>query len=64
MPSRPRPTGRSSSRPWRQRSADPRRFDRLTPADIGERAQWSEDYAKKMIEFGRTLLGNLSDPGY
>ena len=44
--------------------ADPRRFDRLTPADIGERAQWSEDYAKKMIEFGRTLLGNLSDPGY
>jgi len=36
--------------------ADPRRFDRLTPADIGERAGWTEDYAKKMIEFGRDLL--------
>ncbi|MEU1280657.1 hypothetical protein [Streptomyces sp. NPDC005805] len=36
--------------------ADPRRFDRLTPADIGERAGWTEDYARKMIEFGRGLL--------
>lgn len=36
--------------------ADPRRFDRLTPADIAERAEWTEDYAKKMIEFGRGLL--------
>ncbi|MFE4859436.1 hypothetical protein [Streptomyces sp. NPDC056670] len=36
--------------------ADPRRFDRLTPADVAERAQWTEDYAKKMIEFGRDLL--------
>ncbi|MEU5975067.1 hypothetical protein ACH4E8_29260 [Streptomyces sp. NPDC017979] len=35
--------------------ADPRRFDRLTPADIAERAGWTEDYAKKMIEFGRGL---------
>jgi len=36
--------------------ADPRRFDRLTPAVIAERAQWTEDYAKKMVEFGRDLL--------
>ncbi|WP_217577119.1 hypothetical protein, partial [Streptomyces sp. GbtcB7] len=35
--------------------ADPRRFDRLTPATIAERAEWTEDYAKKMIEFGRDL---------
>ncbi|MFF3326137.1 hypothetical protein [Streptomyces sp. NPDC002889] len=36
--------------------ADPRRFDRLTPGAIGEQAGWTEDYAKKMIEFGRDLL--------
>jgi hypothetical protein len=36
--------------------ADPRRFDRLTPADVAARAEWTEDYAKKMIEFGRDLL--------
>ncbi|MGW3400711.1 hypothetical protein [Streptomyces zhihengii] len=36
--------------------ADPRRFDRLTPADIGEHAGWTEDYAKKMIAFGHDLL--------
>ncbi|UIX33887.1 hypothetical protein [Streptomyces sp. GQFP] len=36
--------------------ADPRRFDRLTTADIAERAEWTEDYAKKMIEYGRELL--------
>ncbi|MEU8567936.1 hypothetical protein AB0C51_06140 [Streptomyces pathocidini] len=36
--------------------ADPKRFDRLSPAAIAERAEWSEDYAKKMIEFGRDLL--------
>ncbi|MEV8454414.1 hypothetical protein AB0467_18960 [Streptomyces sp. NPDC052095] len=36
--------------------ADPRRFDRLTTGDIAERAQWTEDYAKKMVEFGRSLL--------
>ncbi|UYQ62272.1 hypothetical protein [Streptomyces peucetius] len=36
--------------------ADPRRFDRLTPADIGDRAGWTEDYARKMIDFGRDLL--------
>ncbi len=36
--------------------ADPRRFDRLPMAVIAERAEWSEDYAKKMVEFGRELL--------
>ncbi|MEU5215811.1 hypothetical protein AB0G79_06380 [Streptomyces sp. NPDC020807] len=36
--------------------ADPRRFDRLTVADVAERAQWTEDYALKMIEFGRGLI--------
>jgi hypothetical protein len=36
--------------------ADPRRFDRLTAADIAERAEWTEDYAVKMIDFGRDLL--------
>ncbi|GAA2957586.1 hypothetical protein [Streptomyces enissocaesilis] len=36
--------------------ADPQRFDRLTAADIARRADWTEDYAKKMVEFGRDLL--------
>lgn len=36
--------------------ADPRRFDRLTTAVIAQRADWTEDYAKKMVEFGRELL--------
>ncbi|MFE2597849.1 hypothetical protein [Streptomyces sp. NPDC057617] len=36
--------------------ADPRRFDRLTTEDIARRAEWTEDYAKKMVEFGRDLL--------
>jgi hypothetical protein len=36
--------------------ADPRRFDRLTPTDIAERAGWTEDYARKMIDFGDELL--------
>ncbi|MFJ3904202.1 hypothetical protein [Streptomyces sp. NPDC090025] len=36
--------------------ADPRRFDRLTPADVAARAEWTEDYALKMIEFGRELI--------
>ncbi|MEN8650244.1 hypothetical protein ABCR94_06285 [Streptomyces sp. 21So2-11] len=38
--------------------ADPKRFDRLSAADIAERGQWTEDYAKKMVEFGRDLLRN------
>ncbi len=41
--------------------ADPRRFDRLTPAGIAERAEWTEDYAKKMVEFGRNLLRGGAD---
>lgn len=42
---------------------DPGRFDRLTPADVAERAEWTEDYARKMIEFGRGLLrANGRDP--
>ncbi|NEB79240.1 hypothetical protein G3I40_29075 [Streptomyces sp. SID14478] len=41
--------------------ADPRRFDRLTTADIAERAQWTEDYAKKMVEFGRDLLRGAAE---
>ncbi|MET9620885.1 hypothetical protein EAO71_14685 [Streptomyces sp. ms191] len=36
--------------------ADPRRFDRLTAADVAARAEWTEDYARKMIEFGRDLI--------
>jgi hypothetical protein len=36
--------------------ADPRRFDRLTTADIAESAEWTEDYARKMVEYGRELL--------
>ncbi len=42
--------------------ADPRRFDRLTPAEIAVRAEWTEDYAKKMIEFGRGLLRDGTAP--
>ncbi|MEU8506008.1 hypothetical protein AB0C40_15070 [Streptomyces brevispora] len=38
--------------------ADPRRFDRLTTADIAQRAEWTEDYAQKMVEFGRSLLND------
>ncbi|MGW0997613.1 hypothetical protein [Streptomyces sp. NPDC002520] len=43
--------------------ADPRRFDRLTPADIAERAEWTEDYAKRMVEFGRDLLRGADTEG-
>ncbi|TJZ55955.1 hypothetical protein FCH28_11835 [Streptomyces piniterrae] len=35
---------------------DPRRFDRLPLAVLAERAEWTEDYAKKMIEFGHGLM--------
>ena len=38
--------------------ADPKRFDRLSDAAIAERADWTEDYASKMIEFGRELLAD------
>jgi hypothetical protein len=38
--------------------ADPKRFDRLSDAVIADRGGWSEDYARKMIEFGRELLAD------
>ncbi|WP_199549880.1 hypothetical protein [Streptomyces sp. N35] len=42
--------------------AEPHRFDRLSAGEIAERAEWTEDYAKKMVEFGRGLLrGELRD---
>ncbi|MFD6231637.1 hypothetical protein ACFWFZ_32985 [Streptomyces sp. NPDC060232] len=41
--------------------ADPRRFDRLTPAAIAEQAEWTEDYTRKMIEFGETLQYGRAD---
>jgi hypothetical protein len=36
--------------------ADPRRFDRLTFAKLAEQAGWTEDYAKKMVEYGEGLI--------
>ncbi|MFE9632788.1 hypothetical protein [Streptomyces sp. NPDC006463] len=42
--------------------ADPRRFDRLTTAAIAERAEWTEDYTRKMIEFGESLQHGLDVP--
>ncbi|MET8702352.1 hypothetical protein ACFVUH_35930 [Kitasatospora sp. NPDC058032] len=36
--------------------ADPRRFDALSDAEIADRADWTPDYAAKMVEYGRTLL--------
>ncbi|MFG2452045.1 hypothetical protein [Streptomyces sp. M41(2017)] len=44
--------------------ADPRRFDRLTTAAIAERAEWTEDYAKKMVEYGRDLLSGAEGGGH
>ncbi|MCE7081895.1 hypothetical protein [Streptomyces sp. ST2-7A] len=37
------------------RLTDPRRFDRLTDAALAERAEWTEDYARRMVDFGRRL---------
>ncbi|MFF5427293.1 MULTISPECIES: hypothetical protein [unclassified Streptomyces] len=42
--------------------ADPKRFDRLTVAAVAERAEWTEDYARKMIEFGRDLIRTNGRP--
>ncbi|MFE6835533.1 MULTISPECIES: hypothetical protein [unclassified Streptomyces] len=42
--------------------ADPRRFDRLSPAVIAEQAEWTEDYALKMIEFGESLQRSAGTP--
>ncbi|MFD0278923.1 hypothetical protein ACFVHB_34135 [Kitasatospora sp. NPDC127111] len=36
--------------------ADTRRFDALSDTEIAERADWTPDYAAKMIEYGRSLL--------
>ncbi|QIY59783.1 hypothetical protein HEP86_15470 [Streptomyces sp. RPA4-5] len=36
--------------------SDPSRFDRLPLATLAEQAEWTEDYAQKMIEFGRSLM--------
>ncbi|WP_234326012.1 hypothetical protein [Streptomyces sp. NRRL S-495] len=36
--------------------ADPRRFDALPETEIAARADWTPDYAAKMIEYGRSLL--------
>ncbi|MEU3327410.1 hypothetical protein ABZ709_18115 [Streptomyces albus] len=38
--------------------ADPQRFDRLPEAAIADRGGWTEEYARKMIEFGQDLLQN------
>jgi hypothetical protein len=35
---------------------DPRRFDRLTFASLAEHAGWTEDYAKRMAEYGDGLI--------
>jgi hypothetical protein len=35
--------------------ADPRRFDRLSFEEIAARADWTPDYAAKMVEHGRGL---------
>ncbi|MQY13917.1 hypothetical protein SRB5_40740 [Streptomyces sp. RB5] len=42
--------------------ADPRRFDRLTAEAIAERADWSVDYAQRMIDYGRDLLRGGEPP--
>lgn len=36
--------------------ADTRRFDALSAAEIADRADWTPDYAAKMVEYGRSLL--------
>ncbi|MEU6209973.1 hypothetical protein ACN6AT_23070 [Streptomyces sp. JL4002] len=41
--------------------ADPRRFDRLSPAAIAEQAEWTEDYTRRMIEFGESLQRGRAD---
>lgn len=41
--------------------ADPKRFDALTPAEIGERVDWGPEYAAKIVEYGRSLLSRPKD---
>ncbi|WP_328913673.1 MULTISPECIES: hypothetical protein [unclassified Streptomyces] len=35
---------------------DPRRFDRLTFEKLAEQAGWTEDYARRMVEHGESLI--------
>ena len=44
--------------------AHPRPLHRLTTASIAERAEWTEDYAKKMVEFGQDLLRGTEGNGH
>jgi hypothetical protein len=37
---------------------DARRFDRLTAAELAEQAGWTEDYARKMAEYGHGLIAD------
>ncbi len=34
---------------------DPRRFDRMTEAEIAERTGWSQDRVRRMAEYGHAL---------
>jgi hypothetical protein len=43
--------------------ADPGRFDRRTTADIAAHAEWTEDYAKRMVEFGQDLMRGSAAEG-
>ncbi|MDB1089594.1 hypothetical protein PJ985_18715 [Streptomyces sp. ACA25] len=43
--------------------ADPGRFDRMPTPAIADRAGWTEEYAEKMIEFGRKLLARPAPEG-
>ncbi|MBM9508766.1 hypothetical protein [Actinacidiphila acididurans] len=36
--------------------ADPRRFDRLTTEALAEQAGWTEDYTRRMVEYGEGLI--------
>ncbi|MBW1598670.1 hypothetical protein [Streptomyces sp. JJ38] len=36
--------------------ADPKRFDKLPDAAIADRAEWTEDYTRRMIAFGKQLI--------
>jgi hypothetical protein len=36
--------------------ADPKRFDRLPDTAIADRAEWTEDYTRRMVEYGRGLI--------
>ena len=43
------------------RLTDARRFDRMPVADLALLTGWTEEYAAKMAEYGRTLLEKGSD---